>query len=247
MGTLMKYEFRKSWKMKGIVLCVTAFFQLVFFFSILTESDDALGIAISGLVLSAICGIFLIGVYGIHVLSKDINTKQSYMLFMTPNSSYKILGAKTLENSISVLLAGAFFTALAILDITLATVKFDDIEATLKLVQTILQEAGAELNALTFSLNMLETMVSWVFLISMGYLAVVICATLLKGNRFNGVLSLIVFFLIATLVGNATDSLQSAVGAFTPVATAVGVGFHIILTAVMYCITAWIMDNKLSV
>jgi hypothetical protein len=247
MGTLMKYEFRKTWKMKGIILCITAFFQLVFSISVVAKSDGWMGLSVTGLAFTAICSVFLIGVHGIHILSRDINTKQSYMLFMTPNSSYKILGAKTLENGLSVIIAGVFYTVLAIADITILAVRYDDVKAFLDLFNVILKEAGTELTAYTFSLTMIQTIISWVFLISMGYLAVVICATLLLGNRFNGVLSLIVFFLIAFVVGNVSDALQAAVGGFSGIATAVDAAFHIILTAVMYFITAWIMDNKLSV
>ena len=38
----------------------------------------------------------------VNVLHRDLNTKQSYMLFLTPKSSYQILGAKILENGISI-------------------------------------------------------------------------------------------------------------------------------------------------
>ena len=129
MGTLIKYEFRKSWKMKALVLFITAVLELVFLVGAISKSDGALSISIMGLTFTAICGVFLIGIYGIHVLSKDINTKQSYMLFMTPNSSYKILGAKTLENGLSVILSGVFFITLAILDMVLLSIRYDDFEA----------------------------------------------------------------------------------------------------------------------
>ena len=68
-----------------------------------------------------IFGVFYIGLENILTLYRDLNSKQSYMLFLTPKSSYEILGAKILENGISILMAGAFFIVLAVFDLTVAT------------------------------------------------------------------------------------------------------------------------------
>ncbi len=60
------------------------------------------------LVMCTIFGVIYIGIESVNVLHRDLNTKQSYMLFLTPKSSYQILGAKILENGISIIMAGAF-------------------------------------------------------------------------------------------------------------------------------------------
>ena len=49
------------------------------------------------LVMCTIFGVIYIGIESVNVLHRDLNTKQSYMLFLTPKSSYQILGAKILE------------------------------------------------------------------------------------------------------------------------------------------------------
>lgn len=247
MFNLMKYEFRKSWKMKGFVLCFAAFFELAFLFGIFTMNEDVWAIATIGLMLTTICGLFLIGVYGIHVLSKDINTKQSYMLFMTPNSSYKILGAKVIENCGSLLLSGMFFMVLAMIDIMLLVLRYDDVQSILNMVGFILSGDKEAFSYSVFAMASLDTVLSWIYLICVAYLAVVICATLLKGNRINGLLSFVAFIIIAIFVDKLHDGLFGAYYIYFIERLLLNVVFYVVLGGIIYFITAWIMDNKLSV
>lgn len=73
---------------------------------------NLMGTGMMFLILCAFFGVFYIGLEGIMTLYRDLNSKQSYMLFLTPKSSYEILGAKILENGISILMAGAFLSYL---------------------------------------------------------------------------------------------------------------------------------------
>ncbi len=247
MFTLIKYEFRKTWKMKALVGCFTIFFQMVYFFGLLRESEDVLTAGILGLTFTAICGLFLIGVYSIHVLSKDVNTKQSYMLFMTPNNSYKILGAKVIENCCSVIFSGLCFIALATLDLFLLTLRYDDLKGALDLMGFVMTDSFEGFDYASFAMTDFAIVMSWVYLICLGYLAVVICATLLKGNRWNGFLSFIAFVVIAIIVSNIHGSLFGALVVVSIARMASNICFYLLLTAFFYCITAWLMENKLSV
>ena len=247
MFNLMKYEFRKSWKMKGFVLCFAAFFELAFLFGIFTMNEDVWVIATTGLMLTTICGLFLIGVYGIHVLSKDINTKQSYMLFMTPNSSYKILGSKMLENGGSIFISGIFFSVLAVIDVIALSARCDDIKGLLDMLNLIVSYRGYELNYKVFVLSIISLVTFWIFVTALGYLAVVLCATVLKGNRYNGVLSFILFVIIAIFVDYIWDFMVGFIPRITWTQIVFTIFFYLLFTAIMYVITAWFMDNKLSV
>ena len=118
MGKLLKYELRKTWMIKLIALGLTAVAEIVFLLGLGMKNEKMLAISTVCLVMLTFGSIMVIGLYSLIVLHRDLNTKQSYMLFMTPNSSYKILGAKVLENGLSMLLAGVAFFALGMLDVT---------------------------------------------------------------------------------------------------------------------------------
>ena len=118
---LMKYEFRKTGFSKLILLVVTLVAELAFLLGVFQEKDRLLATGIMILYLCAVIGIAYIGLESVLALHRDLNTKQSYMLFLTPHSSYEILGAKVLENGISILITGIFFALVAALDVLIAT------------------------------------------------------------------------------------------------------------------------------
>lgn len=88
---LMKYEFRKTAFSKLILLSITLLSEIVYLLGIFLKKDGFLSSGIMFLVLCATMGILYIGLESVTVLHRDLNTKQSYMLFLTPKSSYQIL------------------------------------------------------------------------------------------------------------------------------------------------------------
>ena len=128
-----------------------------------------------------------IGLQSVLTLHRDMNTKQSYMLFMTPNSCYKILGAKMLENLLSMLIGGAFFFGLGVLDISLLMRRYGEIDSIMDAIRDILSIFGYGLNldagymaGLVFGL-----LSSWFATITAAFLADVVSSALLNGKKFN--------------------------------------------------------------
>ena len=178
-----------------------------------------------------------------------MNTKQSYMLFMTPNSCYRILGAKVLENGVSILITGACFFALGALDITLLFAKEGNLEELWQMIQRILTafDGRLTLNLPVLAAFTADLLLSWVCTVMAAYLGEVISAALMNGKRYNGFLSivLILALLIAvswlqTKVGHRFDS---EVSSFFLAQS----GIALLCSVVMYFLTAWIMDRHLSV
>ena len=248
MSYLIKYEFRKCLLSKLILLGVTAFLQVLFLTGIYADKDVPLGIGMVGLFFIALVGIFYIGIESILILYKDITTRQSYMLFMTPNSSYKILGAKALENAFSVMLSGLFYSALGSLDLWLLFSKFGSIQDFLNLFQNIMVNFDSRLELSSRSVFTLLFMVlcSWLMEIVTGYLAVVLSCTILSGRKGSGIISFLVYIAISFLLSWIVNAcIPDSLDILTTylIYSAASLAF----TVVMYFITAWIMDRKLSV
>ena len=74
-----------------ILLVITAAAEIAYLIGVFFEWEKALGIGIAGLVFCALIGITYIGIDSLLVFHKDLNTKQSYMLFLTPRNSYQVL------------------------------------------------------------------------------------------------------------------------------------------------------------
>lgn len=248
---LMKYEFRKTQATKLMLLAITAIAEIAYLIGLYTEHETTMAIGMIALVFLAFLGIFLVGVESIATLHRDMNTRQSYMLFMTPNSSYKILGAKVLECGLSILLAGAFFFALGVLDISLLFGKVASLQQMWNAIQDFLSNITINGHALEINIRVMASLAflllsSWILTINMAYLAVVISAALLNGKRFNGFISFVLFLLLdfgaARLIHLVTQQIHG------DIATMLVYGCcALVLSAIMYFITAQIMERKLSV
>ena len=248
MFKLMKYEFRKTWITKLILLGITAAAEIWFLVSLYMEKEDGLAASIGILTLLAIFGVLFIGLQSVITLHRDMNTKQSYMLFMTPNSCYKILGAKVLENGLSIALTGAFYFALGALDISLLFAKQGQLNQIWQMIQDMLKSINEQiplnadgLAAFTFSL-----LAGWIATVVTAYLADVISAALLNGKSFNGVISFVIFlglnWAFSWLEGISIRNIPDVVTTML-----VRGGLSLVVAAVMYVATAQIMEKKLSV
>ena len=247
MGRLIKYEFRKNSFSKLIFLGITVVMEILFLIGLYGHFERPMIIGMLGLFFSALAGITYIGIESILTLYRDLTTKQSYMLFMTPNSSYRILGAKAIENAGSVLLAGIFFGALATLDFTLLFKEAGEAANIFDMFRDMLRNIDPRLDLSLKPLLTLLFMIlcSWILRIATGYLAVVLTCTLLSGRKGAAIISFVFFIAISLLISWGMNLLPKDMDIILKLnLTAV---ISLICSIVMYFITAWIMDRKLSV
>ena len=246
MFKLFQYEFRKSLFPKLVFLCITGVFEVVFLIGALGEKETPTGIGIVGLTFAALAGIAYMGIESILTLYRDLTTKQSYMLFMTPNSSYKILGAKSLENGLAVFLSGVFFGGLAYLDISLLSKDEPVFKMVIDMINTVLREVDPtlKLSFQTFAAVLFMLLVTLILRIVLGYFAVVLACTLLAGKKGASVIALIIY--VAISVG--LSFLLNLLPEMKPVTDMmVQSCINLAVSVAVYFLTAWIMDKKLSV
>ena len=245
---LMKYEIRKTWFVKLMLLGATAVAELLFLFGLYADKETALSIGILLLTFLAFGGVLVIGLESILTLHRDMNTKQSYMLFMTPNSCYSILGAKVLENGISILATGAFFFALGMLDITLMLAKLGELQELWNMVRDLLEAFDAEIAITPAGIaSFLFTLLSaWIGIVTTAFLADVVSSALLNGRKYNGVLSFLLFLLLSWFTSWITQSVTRGIGTVNTKLLVQGL-LSLVFAFVMYIASAQIMERKLSV
>lgn len=249
MGKLLKYELKKTWALKLIILGITAVAEAAFLIALFLDkgSRDALGVACLLLFFIALGGTILIGVQSVLTLHRDMNTKQGYMLYMTPRNSFQILGAKLLENGLSLALAGGFFFLLGFLDVTLVFSRLGSLEELWKVFQEFVRMVNDEIRLNTQSILCLvtEMLASWLATVSVAYLADIVSSALLKGRKMNGLISFLFFILLTVLL----NWIQNRVGTGMAIETSllVRAGIALLYSAVMYAVSAWVMDKYLSV
>ncbi len=253
MGKLLKYEMRKSWLMKLIVLGVTAVVELVFLVSLFLRdsngSTDPLTFGMSALLLFiASSAVTLIGIQSVLTLHRDMNTKQGYMLFMTPKSSFQILGAKTLENGLSIALTGAFFFLLGMLDVTLLMSRMGQLEQLWSFFKDFVSALNSEISLSWQSLLLLvvSLLTGWLGTISIAYFADIISSALLNGKKVNGLLTFLFFILLSVLLG-WIQGLFRFEGQSVDTSLIIQSVVSLVFAAVMYVLSSLVMDRYLSV
>ena len=243
---LLKYELRKTLLAKLILLGITLFAEAVFLIGLWGKKDNTLALGAALLFFIAIIGIGMMGLLSLVTLHKDMNTRQGYMLFMTPNSCYRILGAKVLECGISILLAGAFFFALGWLDFSLLLGQGANKEIwnmfteMVKAINDKIVLDAAHISALVFSM-----LASWLCTITTAYLADVISSALLNGKKGNLVATFILFLVLNYAISKLLTLIPSSIG-MVPCLVWQGVA-ALVLAGVMYVVTARLMEKYLSV
>ena len=243
---LLKYELRKTMLAKLILLAVTLTAQAVFLVGLWGKRDIPLAIGAFLLFVIATNGIVLMGILSVITLHRDTNTKLGYMLFMTPNSCYKILGAKVIECAASILLAGAFFFGLGWLDFSLLLGQGANEEIwkmfteMVKVINEQIVLDAPHISALVFSM-----LASWLCTITTAYLADVLSSSLLYGKKANWLVTIPMFLLLNWGISKLLTLIPSSIG-IIPCLVWQGVA-ALALAGIMYVVTARLMEKYLSV
>ena len=237
---LLKYELRKTMMSKLILLGITLVAEAVFLAGLWGNRENTLAIGAVLLFFIALTGIAIMGILSVATLHKDMNTRQGYMLFMTPNSTYRILGAKVAENGLSMLGIGAVGLALCLLDFSL-------IKQELKFITTFLENFGI---GLTPTFPHLAALLAYIICsilcsVTTAYLADVISSSLLNGQKGNMVITFALFALLNFGIQKIMGLVPSSLGIVTVFLLQSAIA--LVLATVMYIITARLMDRYLSV
>ena len=249
MSKLLKYELKKTWALKLIMLGITAVAELAFLMVLFldTQNETALAVTCMLLFFIALGGTVLIGVQSVLTLHRDMNTKQGYMLYMTPRNSFQILGAKLLENGLSLALTGGFFFLLGFLDVTLLFSKLGALEEFWRFFQDFLRMINEEIQVNAWSIFCLvtEMLASWLATVSIAYLADIVSSALLNGKKMNGLLSFLFFIALTILLSWIQNQFRTSSNIETLLLIRAGIA--VVYSAVMYVLSAWVMDRYLSV
>ena len=236
---LLKYEMKKSKVPMILVLAVTLILEVLFLIGLLvTDKQQLTEYAIVMLTLFAPFSILVSSLFCVFTLNQELTSTTGYMLFMTPNSSKKILGAKVLHSIIIVLCGVIFFSIVATIDLGILSAKYPELKEALNQFPLI-QIHYDEIANLLFN-----TGISWLSILSYAFLSVVLQASVLRGKKGSLILSIIIFIGLNILFGIISSYIPwpSAVLAKS-IAQAV---WNIVIIVGFYFLSSWLMENKLN-
>ncbi len=246
---LMKYEFRKQLLSKIVILITLAGLELLFLYGLLiAENHDVLVLSIGLLIFLTFGAMFFVSFESILTFSNDLRTKHSYMLFLTPNSAYKIVGAKVVSSIIQIFLTWMAFALVAVMDMFLITVKFSNLGRAIDLMLQVLDDLFSfRIDISDLILVLVMVIISWIATVIIAFLSITLSATFLANIKARGIISVAFFFLITFLVNKFRDLFVPETSVLynrsNVVATCIVMGCA---TIISYVVTSWMLDKKVS-
>jgi len=202
MFKLMKYELRRN--LTAIIILYTLIFALEAYalYSMFAKDQRGTAIAFVFLLFGGFAVIMLVFIVAIQSYSKELGSKYSYMTFMTPTSTYGIIGSKLLSTGIIAAFTTIIAILLIVLDYNIFISQFAEAKNTEDILTQLATSMGYDVSALLISV-LVNFIVLWINLftsICMAYLAITLSATVFANKRFRGVISFIIFLIINYII-----------------------------------------------
>ena len=251
MGKLMKYEWKKQRTSRMIVMVALAVCVLTFLGGVLVEKDALMGISETLLLVGSFFVVFYMGIESILILNRDLKTKQSYMIWMTPKSVWEILGAKFVVAIVQMFFVFALYVIAGLLCFVGMLQYVGELGNVFAIIRdSFIQLSGEGQLIAQIIWNLFCIFVGWIEVVMVGYLAVIVSRTILRDSKYAGI-SIVAFFVITfiiekiyNLISNVLPNVEVAGNSFFGVGYLV---YYIIICVAVFLLSGWMADKKLSV
>ena len=233
MFKLMKYELRKQAFSKLIILIYAS----------INGSETTLAKSLGILTVLGFGSILFVSFESILTYSNDLKTKCSYMLFMTPNNSYTIVGAKVLSAAAQIILTAAAFVALAFVDFAVLTARFDELSHLFDRLQEVFH---LEIEASDVILNVSTVVIGWISVIIFAFLAITISTTLLSNKRGKGIVSVIIFLIVNWGLSKIIQTVLGSTIFLTKQDALISMLITLCGVIIAYIATSYMLEEKVS-
>ena len=222
---LMKYEFKKQMFSKIIIAAILGVLTLYFGIACVIDKETHAAIATMLIFTVMVFAGLYVAVESLSVYDKDLKTKQSYMLFLVPKSSYEILGAKMISAVLQI-----FFTMMTL------------VQKILEINYSVRVDWGFAVQTI------LTVFVTWVFIVVLGYFVETLIYTLVHKTKLTSFIVFVAYILCFWGVVSADNAILNAISKSSQVMqSSVEILFFLVINTVLYVASAWLMDKKLSV
>ena len=193
---LTKYELRKNLLGIGIVAGIICVLQALFMFFCLTENLNYTSLFGGLLIIAASVSYFIVFIFGVVTYYRELSSKSSYLIFMTPNSSLSIITSKLLYTLIIGIGISAIFIGF---DIFMMAGVFGDLADALKNFSEMLKIMGIDVVNIIINIvaGIISFLIAFFFLISLAYFAITLSSTALQNKKIKGLISVVLFCVLA--------------------------------------------------
>lgn len=271
MGTLLKYEIKKSKLMFLITAIIIGLLELLWMVGYVgtTATDDKYEIftmifafSTAFLVFAAIMAMFIGVLYSVMLYNNEVQKKSGYMLFLTPTPTWKWVLSKVLLGVIATAVLLLVFAVLGVTDILLVIKEAnpDTVLGTfLTPIKALLQD-----NVLEWILILVNILFQIVSMTTTIFLAIALARTLLGNKKIGGFIAFL-FWIALNMVQSAASSLimlvsddmismqvEADIEGFRYIMDSsipvflMTLALNLIFAGVCYFVTVYLTDKKMS-
>lgn len=199
---MMKYEYRRGIFPLLVVITALAAAELVFLIGVFAEKDIFVGLGLIFLIMGGWAAFMFVLIYGVIIYSQDLKNKTGYMVFMTPLSNFKIIGAKLLSILLTGITLVVFLGIIIVVDYNVIKSHNSDIAGMEVMLNDILGTTGSSLGAVVANLVgfIVVLLIQFFTMITIAYLAVSLSSTVLQNKKIKGVVSFVLFVVLYVLI-----------------------------------------------
>lgn len=245
---LIKYEFRKQAFSKGVIFAIVALLEILFGIGILLSKENFIATSLGLLFIVGFGAMAFVAYESILTFSNDLKNKCSYMLFLTPNTSYSIVGAKVVTAALQVLVVGLGLLAFAILDATIVFAKYSSIEQIKINIMIFLEQVfNLNISVMDIFIVCLTIIVSWISVITLAFFSITLSTTFLANKKFKGLVSFAIFIALNLLFSYITKLTIGEVTSYNQNDFILSTLYYLCFTVLTYFGTAYMLEKKVSV
>ncbi len=250
----IKYEFRRSIGAFIILGVIFGLLELYYLYGVFADKTKHMGIAIVLLMIASMAMYMFVLLFSILSYKKDIEQKQGYLVFMTPTSTYSVIGAKLITTLITGVAIVAVIFALFAIDWKILMSKDKNLSNFIDLMEDVFEAMSFKTDNIILGLLALVFvfLISFYLMVTIAYLALSLSNTLLSNKKGKGFISF-VFFIILYIVITVISNKLPHIGKqpFTQITDAMIYNipqylFHTVMIVVCFYSSAWLLNNKIN-
>lgn len=247
MFKLIKYEFQKQMFSKIVIGICLAALTLYFAVMVILDKEDAAGIGLCIMGIVMLAGMFYVAIESIVVYERDLKTKQSYMLFLVPQSAYSILGAKMLASVLQIFFTMVLYGLSIALCGTVYVGRYSNAREFIEFCRQMTEAVfEVHVDMLAIIRVMLYMFIIWVFIVMLAIFTDTLLNTVLNRSKVLSVLSVVVYIALFWLVLKIENHIYPA-GVSSMVMQLISTVYYLVIDFVLFLASGWLIDKKLSV
>ena len=242
MGKLLKWEFKKQSFSKLILAVLLAIGELYFFYSLVFDKKDHLGLSTSLLFVFTIGALVFVSFESIITYSGELKNKTGYMLFMTPKSMKQIVGAKFISAGLQVVVVGLACFFIGLIDVLAVFAKYSSLK---ELVDQVQKMFNIQIQASDVFVVVMSLIVSWLATLALAFLAITLSTTFLANKKIKGIASFGIYMLINILFSKFQFFVISFIDN-TYGKTYATIALAAVFSVVCYFVTSYMLEKRVS-